>query len=169
MTRNYLAIDEILAILKATPPRLAELTAGMAPAQLHAAPAAGEWSANEVLAHLRACNEVWGGYIRSILAQDNPTIKAMNPRTWIKTTDYLDQDFDVSLETFAKQRSDLLAILGPLPPTDWERTNTLIGAGRRLQQTLISHADGLARHERAHLKQIERTLKALRSASQSNS
>jgi hypothetical protein len=29
----------------------------------------------------------------------------------------------------------------------------------------MSHADGLARHERAHLKQIERTLNALQGAS----
>jgi hypothetical protein len=41
------------------------------------------------------------------------------------------------------------------------RTNTLLGAGKPLQQTLISHADGLARHERAHMKQIERTIDML--------
>jgi hypothetical protein len=62
MTYKYLPIDIILMILKQTSPRLAKLTAGLAPAQLHTAPSVGEWSANEVLAHLRACNEVWGGY-----------------------------------------------------------------------------------------------------------
>jgi hypothetical protein len=170
MTHTYLTIDEILTILKETPPRLAELAAELAPAQFRTAPHVGEWSANEVLAHLRACNEVWGGhYIMTILAQDNPTIKAMNPRTWIKTTDYLEQDFQISLQAFRKQRSELLAVLEPLSPRDWARTNTLIGAGKPLQQTLISHADGLARHERAHLKQIERTLKALQAASRENS
>ena len=162
MTYKYLPIDQILTILKETPPRLAKLTAGLASAQLHTAPGDGEWSANEVLVHLRACNEVWGGYyIMTILAQDTPTIKAMNPRTWIKTTDYLEQAFQSSLRAFTEQRSKLLAVLEPLPPKDWTRTNTLLGAGKPLQQTLLSHADGLARHERAHLKQIERTLNAL--------
>ncbi len=162
MTDKYLSIDTILTILKATPPRLATLTAGLAPAQLQTAPSVGEWSANEVLAHLRACNEVWGGYyMMTILAQDRPTIKALNPRTWIKTTDYLDQAFQSSLRAFTEQRSKLLAVLEPLPLKDWTRTNTLTGAGKPLQQTLLSHADGLARHERAHLKQIERTLNAL--------
>jgi len=166
MTSKHLPIEKILAILKETPPRLAKITAGLAPDQLHTAPSVGEWSANEVLAHLRACNEVWGGYyIMTILAQDNPTIKAINPRTWIKNTDYLEQEFQPSLRAFTKQRKRLLAVLEPLPPKDWARTNTLIGAGKPLKQTLISHADGLARHERAHLKQIERTLNVLQGAS----
>lgn len=162
MTNKYLPIDTILAILKETPSRLAKLTAGLAPAQLRTALGDGEWSASEVLAHLRACNEVWGGcYIMTILARDNPTIKAINPRTWIRNTDYLEQEFQPSLRAFTRQRRRLLAVLEPLPPKDWTRTNTLIGAGKPLRQTLISHADGLARHERAHLKQIERALNAL--------
>jgi phosphoketolase len=100
----------------------------------------------------------------TILAQQKPTIKAMNPRRWIKSTDYLEQEFQSSLRAFKKQRKKLLAVLEPLPPKGWTRTNTLIGAGKPLEQTLLSHADGLARHERAHLKQIERTLNSLRAA-----
>jgi len=163
LANKYLPIDEILVILKQTPPRLTNLTSGLAPAQLHTASSAGEWSVNEVLAHLRACDNVWGSYyIMTILTQDNPTIKARNPRTWIKSTDYLEQNFQSSLRAFAKQRKKLLTVLELLSPKDWARTNTLIGAGKPLQQTLLSHADGLARHERAHLKQIERTLNTLK-------
>jgi hypothetical protein len=162
LTNKYLPTDQILAILKETPLRLAKLTSGLATVQLHTVPGTGEWSVNEVLAHLRACDDVWGGYyIMTILAEDNPTITARNPRTWIKNTNYLEQDFQASLRTFTKQRKKFLAILEPLSPKDWARTNTLIGAGKPLQQTLLSHADGLARHERAHLKQIEVTLNTL--------
>ena len=162
MPDKYFTIEQILTMLAAAPPRISALTASLAPDQLCAAPSPDEWSANDVLAHLRACNEVWGGYyIMTILAQDNPTIKAINPRTWIKNTDYLEQEFRPSLRAFTKQRRKLLAVLEPLPPKDWTRTNTLIGAGKPLQQTLISHADGLARHERAHIKQIERIVNKL--------
>ena len=165
MPDKYLSIDKILTILKETSPRLAKLTAELTPAQLHNAPSDGEWSVNEVLAHLRACNEVWGGYyITTILAQGHPTIKAVNPRTWIKNTDYLEQEFQPALRAFTRQRKKLLAKLEPLSPQDWMRTNTLVGAGKPLQQTLLSHADGLARHERAHLKQIERAIEALMSS-----
>ena len=162
MPNKYFTIEQILTMLAAAPLRISAPTAGLAPDQLRAAPSPHEWSANDVLAHLRACNEVWGGYyIMTILAKDKPTIKAMNPRTWIKNTDYLEQEFQPSLRAFTKQRRKLLAVLEPLPPKDWTRTNTLIGAGKPLQQTLISHADGLARHERAHIKQIERIVNKL--------
>jgi hypothetical protein len=166
LTNKYLPTDQILSILKESSPRLAELTSGIAPAQLHTPPTTSEWSVNEVLAHLRACDDVWGSYyIMTILAQDKPTIKARNPRTWIKNTNYLEQDFQSSLRAFTKQRRKLLAVLEPLSPKDWARTNTLIGAGKPLQQTLLSHADGLARHERAHLRQIEHTINTLIDAS----
>jgi hypothetical protein len=163
LTNKYLPTAQILAILQETPSLLAKLTSSLAPAQLHTVPSAEEWSVNEVLAHLRACADVWGSYyIMTILAQDNPTIKARNPRTWIKNTNYLEQDFQSSLRAFTKQRKKFLTLLESLPPKDWARTNMLIGAGKPFQQTLLSHADGLARHERAHLKQIERTLNMLK-------
>ena len=161
MTDKYLAIEKILIILKETPPRLAKLTAGLESAQLQNALSAAEWSVHDVFAHLRACADVWGDYyIMTILAEDHPIIKARNPRTWIKDTDYLEQEFQSSLRAFTKQRKKLLTVLEPLPAKGWARTNTLIGAGRPLQQTLLSHADGMARHERAHLKQIEHIIKA---------
>ena len=162
MPDKYFTIEQILTMLAAAPRRISALTAGLSPAQLRTAPGPDEWSANDVLAHLRACNEVWGGYyIMTSLAKDKPIIKAMNPRTWIKNTDYLEQEFQPSLRAFTKQRRKLLAILEPLPPKDWTRMKTLIGAGKPLQQTLISHADGLARHERPHLKQIERIVNTM--------
>lgn len=162
MPDKYLPIEQILAILGETPSRLAILSAGRSSAQLHTAPEPGEWSASEVLAHLRACSDVWGdNYILTIVAQDKPTIRAINPRTWIKNTDYLEQYFQTSLRLFTTQREKLLKVLEQLQPQDWWRTATLTGAGKPLQQTLISHSDGLARHERTHLKQIERTLNAL--------
>ena len=165
MPDKYLPIEQILTILKETSTRLATLSASMSPAQLHTVPEPGEWSAHEILAHLCACSDIWGDtYILTIVAQDQPTIKAINPRTWIKKTDYPDQDFQTLLHVFTKQREELLKVLEPLQPKDWWRTATLTGAGKPLQQTLISHADGLARHERAHLKQIERTLNALRTS-----
>src|SRR3954447_12763679 len=103
-------------MLAATPPRIAALTAGLAPAQLQAAPAPDQWSANEVLAHLRACADMWGGCIQEMLAHDRPILRAVNPRTRINQTDYREQPFPASLDAFTAQRADLLAILEPLAP-----------------------------------------------------
>ncbi|MGH2501364.1 MAG: DinB family protein, partial [Ktedonobacterales bacterium] len=89
MARRVLTIEQTLTLLAATPTRLAALTAGLTPAQLRTPPSPDEWSANDVLAHLRACADVRGGPIATILAEDTPTIRAVNPLTWIQQTDYL--------------------------------------------------------------------------------
>src|SRR5437868_3301754 len=125
MPNKSLAIEQILTILAETPPRIGTLTTGLVEAQLHTTPKHNEWSANDVLAHLRSCADVWGNCIVAIIAQDRPTLRAVNPRTWIKQTDYLEQEFQPSLHAFATQRIDLLAVLEPLAPEGWARSATV--------------------------------------------
>jgi hypothetical protein len=156
MASQPLPIEQILSLLAAAPPRLAKLTAGLAPAQLRTTPHPGEWSANDVLAHLRSCADMWGQCITQMLAGDRPTIKAVNPRTWIKQTDYPDFEFRPSLRAFARQRADLVAVLQALPPNAWSRSATVTGAGKALERTVQFYAQWLATHERPHVKQIER-------------
>jgi hypothetical protein len=132
------------------------LTANLAPAQLLSAPSDDEWSANDVLAHIRACADVWGGCIAAIIAEERPTLRAVNPRTWITRTDYLEQDFRPSLRAFAQQRADLLAVLEPLPPEGWSRAATVTGAGKVLERTVLFYVRWLAGHEQPHVKQIAR-------------
>jgi hypothetical protein len=149
-------IEQVLTMLAATPSRLADLSEGLPPAQLLAAPAPGEWSARDVLAHLRACADMWGKCIAEILSQDRPTIKAVNPTTWIKQTDYRELEFQPSLQAFTAQRAELLTALKPLAPAAWSRTATVTGAGKPRQRTVHTYAEWLANHERPHIKQIER-------------
>ncbi len=158
MPEKSLTIEQVLTLLAQTPPRIAALTARRAPAQLRTAPNQGEWSANDVLAHLRSCADVWGDCIAAILAEDRPTLRAVNPRTWITKTDYLEQEFQPSLHAFATQRADLLAVLEPLGPEGWARAATVTGAGKVLERTVLFYAQWLARHERPHVKQIERIM-----------
>jgi len=157
-----LTIEQVLTLLAETPPRIAALTAGLAPAQLRTAPDHGGWSANDVLAHLRACADVWGNCIVAMIAEDTPTLRAVNPRTWIKQTDYRDLEFRPSLRAFATQRADLLAVLEPLPHEGWSRAATVTGAGKVLERTVLSYAQWLARHERPHVRQVERIVNAMR-------
>jgi hypothetical protein len=160
--RPSVTTEQLLTLLAAAPRRISALTAGLAPEQLRT-PVLGEWSANDVLAHLRSCADVWGGCISSMLAEDHPTLRAINPRTWIKRTDYRELAFEPSLAAFAAQRADLLAVLEPLPPAAWSRAATVTGAGAPLERTVDTYAQALVRHERPHLKQIARMATALRS------
>jgi hypothetical protein len=104
---------------------------------------------------------MWGRCIILILNQDHPTFKAVNPTTWIKQTDYLEQEFQPSLQAFTSQRDRLLAVLTPLPPDAWSRMATVSGAGRPLERSLHTYAQRLANHERPHIRQFEKIVNRL--------
>jgi hypothetical protein len=151
-----LTIDQILTRLAEQPKEIAALTDGLPRARLQRVPSRGEWSLNDVLAHLRSCSDMWGKYMATIIAEDRPTIRAMNPTTWIKSTDYPELEFAPSLRAFTKQRAELLKLLVPLPKAAWSRSATVTGAGRPRERTVLEYAQWLANHERSHVKHIER-------------
>jgi len=157
-----LTIEQNLTLLAATPSRIAGLAADLSPAQLIASPVPGEWSARDLLAHLRACADMWGKYIVMILNEDHPTFKAVNPTTWIKQTNYLEHEFQPSLQAFTVQRTELLAVLGPLPPKAWSRMATVTGAGKPRERTVQTYAQWLANHEQSHFRQFEYIIATLR-------
>lgn len=156
-----MTIEQILAILRETPSRLSVLTGDATETQLHASPRPGEWSAAEVLAHLRSCGDVWGDAIERIIAEDQPTIRAVSPTTWIEATDYRGLLFGPSLRAFARQRAQLLTLLGPLEHEAWLRSATVLGGGKPRELTVHAYANRLARHERTHWNQMEQTVKSL--------
>lgn len=156
------SIEQILSMLADAPSRINDLTSGVPAARLLAPPEPGEWSARDVLAHLRACGDVWGKYIVMILTQDRPTFKAVNPTTWIKQTNYRELEFQPSFWAYLTQRDELLAVLQPLEHEAWDRTALVTGAGKPRQRTVYTYVLWLVNHEKSHLGQIERTVNALR-------
>ena len=140
MPNRSLAIQQVLARLAATPPRLAALTAGLAPARSRSAPDRDGWSANDALADPRARADVWGACLAATFAEDRPTLRAVDPTTRIKQTDDRDLEVRPSLRAFAAQRADLLAVLRTVP-SDARRP-----AGR----------------ERPHVTQVGRIVDAVR-------
>ena len=162
MTRQAFNIEQVLALSAETPRRIALITGCMQAHQLRVSIEDGGWSATDVLAHLRSCADVWGQGIASMIAEDRPSIRAVNPRTWVKSTGYAEQDFQSSLDAFARQRAELLATLQSLAAEDWSRSATVTGAGKVQERTLLFYADRLARHEQLHLGQIDRIVKSVR-------
>jgi|SRR5579864_126032 len=163
MPNKTLTIEQVLTLLEETPRRIAGLTAGMAPSRLRAKTNSDEWSANDVLAHLRACADVWGGCMQAMIAEDAPTLRAVNPLTWIEKTDYRELVFGPSLRSFATQRARLLAVLEPLPREGWSRTAAVTGAGKMLERNVLFYGRWMAGHERSHVKQIDHIVAALHS------
>lgn len=158
--------EQILTLLTTAPSRLDELSGGLSPAQLVTSPEPEQWSLRDILAHLRACSDMWGGYIARILHEDHPTLKAVNPTTWIRHTDYCELEFRPSFRAYADQRAGLVRVLEVLKPEDWDRAATVTGAGKPRERTVYTYAEWLASHERSHFRQIKNAADRVRDAEQ---
>ncbi len=67
-------IQKYLALLEATPRFIASMTTELDEVRYHWSPSKRDWSAVEVLAHLRACEAVWSFTIYAMLVENNPTL-----------------------------------------------------------------------------------------------
>lgn len=147
-----------LELLSEAPHRIARASKNASDEELRRKPAVDSWSANEVLAHLRSCADVWGGSIMAMLAQDGPALRYVSPRSWIKKTNYTGLAFADSFREYAKQRKELLKVLRALGDTDWLRDAIIKAATKHRKETVLSYAQQMARHEARHCKQLERIL-----------
>lgn len=147
-----------LTMLASTPRQIARIARGHDDRRLHRQPGAGAWSARDIVAHLRACADVWGRSIERMIKEDRPTIRYVSPRGWIKRTDYLDQDFRGSVHAFSEARTALLAMLRTLDSAGWRRRATFTGTTSGRDATVLSYAKRIAEHEVQHLDQLRRTL-----------
>ena len=158
MKITAVAITNILQFLAQTPQRLHRVSHILDNSQLQHKPDKKSWSASEVLAHLRACADVWGNTIEAMLTQDTPTLKHVSPRTYMRKTDYLQQNFHESLAAFTQQRSQLLARLEGGETADWSRAAII----KERQHTVFSQARRMALHEITHCEQLEHRVDRLK-------
>lgn len=151
---NSTEIENVLEQLATTPHTLLSLSEGLDSARLHVRSEAEPWSVNDILAHLRACGDVWGKSMRAMITQEHPTLRYVSPRTWMKKTNYPAQEFRSSLAIFIQQRNELLEMLKTLSVEDWSRGATFTGTTLGREQTVLSYAQRMAQHETGHLAQI---------------
>jgi hypothetical protein len=151
--------ESLLKLLAATPRRIASLSREVEISKLHFRPHPDSWSANDILAHLRACADVWGKSIVDMITGDHPKLRYISPRSWIRKTDYLELEFRVSLKAFTDQRRELLRALKGLSIEDWSCSATFTATTKGREQTVFSYARRIAEHENKHCDQIEVTLK----------
>lgn len=144
-----------LRALSATPARLTELSRRRSAAALAARPSADEWSAIEILAHLRACADVWGSSIQRMIDEDHPTIRYVSPRGVMRKPEYTDRGFKQSLDLFVSARKVLVKTLRVLPPEGWSLGATITARTKGQKSTVLDHARNIASHEAAHIVQFE--------------
>jgi hypothetical protein len=153
-------ISRILELLTQAPLRLEKATRGFQTPRLYLRSDVEPWSVSDILAHLRACSDVWGNSISAMITQDNPTMRYVSPRSWMSKPAYRDQEFDAALESFTQNRQKLVGALAGLDEAGWARRATFSGVSpRQRDQTVLSYSDRIVSHEQPHLDQIESLLR----------
>jgi hypothetical protein len=153
-------ISRILELLTHAPLRLEKATRSVQTTRLYLRSDVEPWSVSDILAHLRACSDVWGNSIVAMITQDNPTLPYVSPRSWMRKPTYLEQEFDAALESFTQERQKLVKALAELDEAGWIRRGTFTGASpRQRDQTVLSYSDRIVNHEQPHLDQIESLLR----------
>jgi uncharacterized damage-inducible protein DinB len=145
-------IDDLLQRLAGIPARINQVVAGLAEADLHQPPAPGEWSIADILAHLRASDDILAPRILMMLVRDNPPLASFDDRRWMEVTGYAQSDIRGLLQVYALRRTELVNILRRQSPADWERSGTHEERGKLTVLEVVKH---LVEHEEEHCAQME--------------
>jgi hypothetical protein len=146
---------QLIGALSIAPRLFGKVRRSLSNAQLNARADAGTWSINDILAHLRACADVWGGSIDAMLEREHPTLRYHSPRAWMRKSGYQALAFLVSLAAYARQRKALIARLRALTPEAWARGATFTGTTLGREHTVASYVARIVAHEREHCEQVE--------------
>jgi hypothetical protein len=142
-----------LQTLIETPQRIAACTQGMDEIRLNTAPAPNEWSAVEILAHLRGCADVWSYSIYAMLILDEPELAHIHPRDWTKKLNYSILSFAENFQAFRAGRDNLVRILKGLSFEQWGRSARFIGKANTY--TIFGETMRMALHEVDHCNQLD--------------
>ena len=138
----------VLEALEAAPRLVEGAVQGLNEAQMAQAPKPGEWGIREVLFHLLVTQELLGGRVERMLAEDNPSLKGV--AAWA-AENQASLTSTALLEQYRHSRQATLALLKQMPVESWWRTAQHEEFG---SVTVLQQASYFAKHERSHLPQI---------------
>lgn len=144
-----------IEVLAQTPDVFATSTDGLSEEILRQAPEPGEWSVEQLLAHLFDAEVVYGFRWRLTAAEDGSSYPAYNQEVWVGLPH---QPFHGMLAAYTELRRSNAAFLRELPKETWSHVAHHFERG---DQTLDTAVKVVAGHDLAHLKQLEQTLAAV--------
>jgi len=150
-------IQPAISLLGKTP-QLLETLLGDLPAELlQWKPDPARWSISEVLAHLSALEQVYGGRVRRIMAEDSPALAKYDLDGAKARQEYSHGSGAENLANFTSTRRSTLVMLTKLPASAGSRT----GVHSELGTITLAHMlHEWASHDLGHLRQIEELYRA---------
>lgn len=145
-------VERVVGVLEATPGQLEALLGGVSDTAAEARPGAEEWSAVEIVAHLRGSDDLLVSRLFHALIVDDVAFGEVSERRWAEVAGYQRLPLADLLRGFAARCAELVHALRGLDDADWQRAGQHATRGR---QTVLSIATHLAEHELEHLEQLQ--------------
>lgn len=148
---QYVGGRSPLEILRGTAANLAGLVHRIGSGRIDSAPAAGKWSAREILCHLADCEIAFGFRLRQTLAEDAHVIQPFDQEKW--AAHYAGFSAGDALAAFTALRKWNLLLI--------ERTlarfaDKAVTHPERGTMTFATIVETMAGHDRNHLEQVQR-------------
>jgi len=128
---------------------------GVSEAVLCRRPDAQNWSAKEIICHVRDTEEYFLSRFQMVLSFEEPKFSPADAGRWAVERQYLRNDAGEALTAFRQRRRETLTFVRGIKPDQWERTCLHAIRGR---MTLRDYLNLLAGHDKNHLEQLKRAL-----------
>lgn len=145
----------LLSRLAASPAHFQALLARLEDADSVTTADAGEWSPHEVVAHMRAANDILEPRVLQVLVRPNTPLIGFDEERWLQVLGYAKLPVTDLLQTMACRRKELVSALRTVSAEDWERSGIHEVRG---PMTVYELATQIAEHEDEHLAQIARAI-----------
>lgn len=149
------APDKRLERAARTADELAAAIRGKDDAAVSKRPDGKNWSAKEVICHLRDAEEAFMARFDVIMAMDDPGLAAVDTDRIARERQYLRNDAGKALAAFRKRREETLAFFRGLKGDQWKRAGIHAVRGRMALDDFLSL---IAWHDDNHLDQLKRAL-----------
>jgi hypothetical protein len=145
-------LNDVLAILAATPDKLEREVASMSLKEMKTRPAADKWSVQEILAHLDDVEEIgMRARVAAMLETDHALLPSFDQQKRAQEMKYNRKNPLKSLASLARQRKANVKWLEKLKPAQLKRRGTHQKVGELSVQELVTE---WAFHDLSHLRQI---------------
>jgi uncharacterized damage-inducible protein DinB len=148
-------LEEQLARMERTVNDYSAAVKGVPDAKLSKRPDDKNWSAKEVVCHVRDTEESFMARFQTIMAMDEPKFLPVEPDRWAVERQYQRNDVPEALAAFKSRRDDTLRFFRGLKAEQWERGGIHATRGK---MTLKDFVELMAWHDDNHLDQLKRAL-----------
>ena len=149
---GFVGTSDPIAIIEATPSKLAQAVNGLSGAALDYKASPEKWSIRQQVAHLADAELQMGARFRWAASEPGKQIVAFDQDLWAATCKYEQTALDLSLATFTATRRWTVDFVRRLTPG--EREAAFIMHSERGKETLQRLMTMMAGHDLNHLKQI---------------